>query len=223
MAKVRCVAVFVIVLAMAAGVQAQQREGGRRSSSRSLLGLLRMEQVQKEMKLTEEQKTKVMEVVEKLGAEMRKQMEALGSIEDRGQRRTKMNELADQADAKLREQLRGVVEREQLMRLYQIRMQVRPAVESLANQYVARRLEITEEQKAKLAEIAKDLEAKQGELYGGMRDATDEQRSQAFQKMRTIRTEADEKALAVLTDAQKKSFEEMKGAKFELPAGRGPQ
>jgi hypothetical protein len=36
-----------------------------------------------------------------------------------------------------------------------------------------------------------------------------------------FRSEADEKALGVLTDAQKKSFEEMKGEKFELQMGRG--
>lgn len=220
MVRLRYLAVLAMVLAMAVTAQAQQRERGPRMGSGSLLGLLRMEQVQKEMKLTEEQKTKVLEVVEKLGAELRKEYEALGSIEDRSQRRAKMNELSDQIDMKVREQLRGVVEREQSMRLYQIRMQVRPAVESLANQFVARRLEITDEQKAKLAEIAKDMEAKQAELYGGMRDVTDEQRSEAFQKMRTLRTEADEKALAVLTDTQKKAFEEMKGPKIELQMGR---
>ena len=103
------------------------------------------------------------------------------------------------------------------MRLYQIRMQVRPAIESLANRYVARRLELTDEQKSKLAQIDEETEKKRSELFGSMRDATDEQRSELFQKYRQLRSDADEKGLAVLTDQQKQAFEEMKGEKFELP------
>jgi hypothetical protein len=54
-----------------------------------------------------------------------------------------------------------------------------------------------------------------------MRDAADDQRSELYQKMREMRSEADEKALGVLTDDQKKAFEEMKGEKFELPERQG--
>jgi Spy/CpxP family protein refolding chaperone len=213
--------VLVVGAAFACAVQAQEREGSRRGPGRgfsrgSLVGLLQLEQVQKEMKLSEEQTAKVKEVVEKLGAEMREQYTALREIEDRQERREKTTALSDEFDGKVREQLRDVVPREQMMRLYQIRMQVRPVVESLANGYVAGRLELTDQQKEKLAEIEKDSQAKQSELYGKMRDATDDQRSEVFQKLREIRDEADEKALGVLTDEQKKSFEEMKGEKIEL-------
>jgi Spy/CpxP family protein refolding chaperone len=212
--------------ALVAAVQVQAAEGPRRGPGRgfsrgSLLGLLRLEQVQKEMNLNEEQTAKVQQLVEKLGAEMREQFTALREIEDRDQRRAKMTELGDQFDDKVREQLRDVVEREQMTRLYQIRMQVRPVVDSLANRYVARRLELTDEQKKKLAEINEESQAKRSELFAGMREASDEQRSEAFQKMRKIRAEADEKALAVLTAEQKQAFEEMKGKKIELEMGRG--
>ena len=220
--------VLVLGAAFACAAQAQAPEGSQRGSGRgfsrgSLLGLLRMEQVQKEMKLSEEQTAKVQEVVEKLGAEMREQYTALREIEDRQQRMEKTTALSDEFDGKVREQLRDVVEREQMMRLYQIRMQVRPVVDSLSNRYVAGRLEVTDQQKEKLAEIAKDSQAKQSELYATMRDATDEQRSEAFQKLRQIRGDADEKALGVLTAEQKKSFEEMKGEKIELQMRRGPR
>ena len=220
--------VLVLGAAFACAAQAQAPEGSQRGSGRgfsrgSLLGLLRMEQVQKEMKLSEEQTAKVQEVVEKLGAEMREQYTALREIEDRQQRMEKTTALSDEFDGKVREQLRDVVEREQMMRLYQIRMQVRPVVDSLSNRYVAGRLELTDQQKEKLAEIAKDSQAKQSELYATMRDATDEQRSEAFQKLRQIRGDADEKALGVLTAEQKKSFEEMKGEKIELQMRRGPR
>ena len=230
MARVRSWLVPVMVLfigaAFAFAVQAQAPEGSRRSSERgfsrgSLLGLLRLEQVQKEMKLSEEQTAKVKEVVEKLGTEMREQYTALREIEDRQQRTEKTTALSDEFDGKLREQLRDVVPREQMMRLYQIRMQVRPVVDSLANRRVAGRLKLTDQQKQKVAEISKDSQAKQSELYATMRDATDEQRSEVYQKLRQVRSDADEKALGVLSAEQKAAFEEMKGEKIELEMRRG--
>ena len=109
------------------------------------------------------------------------------------------------------------------MRLFQIRMQVRSAADSLANQWVAGRLELTEEQQQHLAQIAMDLEAKQSELLGNMRDATQEQRTEVNQKRRAIRSDADEKALGVLSAEQKETFEQMKGEKIELPRRGGRQ
>ena len=217
---------LVLGAASACAAQAQAAEGPQRGSGRgfnrgSLLGLLRLEQVQKEMKLNDDQTAKVKELVEKLRAEMREQYAALREIEDRAQRRAKITELSDQFDGKVREQLRDVVPREQMMRLYQIRMQVRPVVDSLSNRYIVRRLELTEEQKKKVAEIAEETQAKQGKLFSAMRDASDEQRSEAFQKLRRIRGDAGEKALAVLTAEQKEAFENMKGEKIELEMDRG--
>ncbi len=102
-------------------------------------------------------------------------------------------------------------------------MQVRPVVDSLANKFVASRLKITDEQQKKLAEIAKETQAEQSKLFSGMREATDEQRAAAFQKLSKLRSEADEKALAVLTAEQKEAFQKMKGEKFELQMPRGPR
>ena len=161
MTRTRALTVLALTLILggAFALQAQAAEGQRRSGRGfgrdSLLGLLRMEQVQKEMKLTPEQTAKVNEVVEKLGAEMREKYAALREIEDRAERRAKTTALSDEIDDQLRDQLRDALSREQMMRLYQIRMQVRPAAESLANPYVARRLELTEEQQKKVAEVAK--------------------------------------------------------------------
>jgi Spy/CpxP family protein refolding chaperone len=219
---------LVLGVAYIAETQAQERERsgrgfGRGSSRSSLLGLLSLEQVQKEMKLSEEQMTTVQGIVEKLGAGMREQYTALREIEDRDQQRAKITELRDQSDQKVREQLGDVVEREQVMRLYQIRMQVRAVVDSLANTFVSRRLELTDDQKNKLEEINKAVGAKQSEVYATIRDASDEQRSEAFQKLRKIRSDADGEALALLTAEQKAAFEEMKGKKIELQTQRGRQ
>jgi hypothetical protein len=49
-----------------------------------------------------------------------------------------------------------------------------------------------------------------------MRDASQEQRRETFEKYRKIRSDAEEQALAVLTEEQKKALEEMKGKIIEL-------
>ncbi len=231
MSRVHGVAVALLALALGAALAASataQAPEGQRGQRRgvgmgrdSLLGLLTIEQVKEELKLSDEVAAKVTELRETLGAEMREQSAALRDIDDRQQRRTKMAELSEEFDGKAREQLREVLSQEQMMRLYQIRMQVRPTVDSLANRWVAGRLELTEEQQQQLAQIAKDVDAKQAELRGSMRDATEEQRTEASQKLRTIRSDADQKALGVLSAEQRDAFEQMKGEKIELPARRG--
>jgi hypothetical protein len=176
-----------------------------------------MERVQQELKLNEEQVAKVSELAESLRAEMREQFAALRDIEDREQRQAKMAELTSEQDRKARDLLRGVLDREQLTRLYQIRMQVRPAVNSLSSEFVANRLQLTPEQQAKLTQLNKETQAQQAELFSAMRDASDDQRSEVREKLRQARSEADEKALALLTDEQKAAFEKMKGEKIDLP------
>jgi hypothetical protein len=179
--------------------------------------------VQKELKLSEENLTKVTGLRDKLATEMREKFAALREMDDRQQQRAKMTELSGEYDRKSREQLREVLSREQMMRLYQIRMQVRSVMDSLTNRFVAGRLQLKDEQKTKLADLAKDAQAKRSDLFSSMRDASEEQRREAFAKYRKIRTDADEKALGLLSAEQKEAFEKMKGEKIELPSRRGRQ
>jgi Spy/CpxP family protein refolding chaperone len=218
---------IALVLAVTFVAAAQERQPARRSrgsrgSRSSLLGLVSLEQVQKEMKLNEEQIGKVKKVVETLTAERRKEYGALREIEDRAKRTAKYTELRKKFDGKAREQLGAVVPREQMIRLYQIRLQVRPVLDSLGQKYVAGKLKLTDDQKKKLTEISKDMQAEWTKLSSSMRDATREKRSEAYAKYRTLRTDADKKALEVLTAPQKKTFEEMKGEAFKLES-RGPR
>ncbi len=216
---------IALVLAVTFVAAAQERQPARRSrrgggSHSSLIGLVSLEQVQKEMKLNEEQIGKVKKVVETLTAEWTKEYGALREIEDRTKRSAKTAELRKQFDSKARKQLGAVVSREQMIRLYQIRLQVRPVLDSLGDKYIADKLKLTDEQKKKLAEINKDMQAQRTKLFSSMRDATREQRSEAYAKYRKLRTEAEKKALEVLTAAQKKTFEELKGEAFKLESRR---
>ncbi len=186
-----------------------------------MLGMLRLDQIQTEIKLTEAQKSKVDAVAEEIMDAMRDQYSQLRDIEDRAQRNEKRNELDKEVDRKAREQLRDVLEREQVMRFYQIYMQVRPALEILAIEQIANRLEVTDEQKMKLAEVKKEIEAKQAKLFAEMRDASQEDRRELSAKYRQLGTDANEKAVGVLTEDQRKKFDEMKGEKFELQMRQG--
>jgi hypothetical protein len=179
-----------------------------------------MEQVQKELKLTEEQIGKVDQVSEKLRAEMREQYAGLRDIEDMQERRAKMTELSDQFDRKARGELREVLSREQIMRLYQIRLQIRGTVDALNNRWIAGRLELTDEQKEKAAALDKATQDKVTEAYAPLRDLSREERREKMTELREkitkLREEAEKKALGLLTAQQKEALEKMKGDKLEL-------
>ncbi|HUT13174.1 MAG TPA: hypothetical protein VMY42_21980 [Thermoguttaceae bacterium] len=213
----------LLVAALVHAAQAQAPESGRRGGGMmrgSFLGLLSLEQVQKELKLAEDQVGKVKEIGEKLRTEMSEQFAGLREIEDRQQQRAKIAELADQFDEKARGLIREVLSGEQMMRLYQIRLQVRGAVYGVNNQFIAGRLKFTDEQKEKAAALEKATEEKIFAAFSGLRDLSEEARRAKFaelrEKIQKIRNEADEKALGLLTADQKEAIEKLKGEPFEL-------
>ena len=225
---------FVLMAAMPIAAQAQapvaDAQRGRRGFGMmagrggNLLGLLRREQIQKELKLSEEQVTKVGEVGQKYREEMRPKWTALREIEDREQRRAKMTELTEQSEEKSRNQLREVLAREQMIRLYQIRLQIRGPVYGLNHKFIAGRLKLTPEQREKAAQIQKDSQQKTREAFQGMRGLSQEERRQKMSEVREklgkIRSDAAEQVLSVLTAQQKEQFEKLKGEKFELQRRR---
>jgi len=186
----------------------------------SFLGLLSLGKVQKELKLSEDQIGKIEEIGEKLRAEMREKFAGLRQIEDRQERRAKMTELGKQFDEKAHGQVRQVLSSEQMIRLYQVRLQVRGAVYGVNNQWIANRLKFTDEQKKKAAELEKATQDKISEAFSGLRDLPQEERRKKYAELREkvgkIRSEADERALGLLTTEQKEEFEKLKGEKFEL-------
>jgi len=218
--------VFAFVLVSVAAAQ-ERTPGGRQGFGRmrgSFVELLSLEQVQKELKLSEDQIAKVKEIGEKLRTEMREQFAGLREIQDVQERRTKMTEASNQFDEKARGQFREVLSQEQMMRLYQIRLQVRGAVYALNNRWVADRLKLTDEQKKKAAELEKATEDRVSEAYSPLRNLSQEERREKMadlrEKISKMRSEAEQKALGLLTAEQKETFEKMKGEKIELPERR---
>ena len=214
---------FVLAGALLTAAYAQP-PGGQgtymRTRGGSFLGLLSVDKVRQELKLSEEQIDKVSEIGQKLREEMRQQYAGLREIEDWQKRRAKMTELRDQFDEKAHAEIREVLSREQMIRLYQIRLQVRGAVYGLNNEYIAKRLKLTPEQRKKAADIDKDTQEKMYDVYSELRNLSREERSKKMaevgEKLRKIRDDANEQALALLTAEQKEAFEKLKGEKFEL-------
>jgi hypothetical protein len=209
-------------VAAAAGARGA-RGAGMMGEPTSLVALLSREQVQKELKLSDEQVGKVKEALQKLQAELREQTAGLRETTDPEARRAKRTELTAQMESKAREQLGGVLSREQMMRLYQIRIQVGGPLYALNNPRIAERLKLTDEQKQKAAALQKATQQKTTEARRGMANLSQEERTQKTAEVREITNKANAEALGLLNADQKEALEKMKGAEFKLPARRGQQ
>lgn len=127
---------LLLVLAPVSAARAQRGPRGlsqpelRRMVQRAadMVALALDERVPKDLSLNEEQAATLKKVGEKLSAEMREQFGRLSEIDEK-QQPAKTAQWAKEFRRKARTQLRGLLAREQLMRLDQIRLQRRGALE----------------------------------------------------------------------------------------------
>jgi hypothetical protein len=202
--------------------------GGRGPGMMGALGLLRIEKVQKELDITDEQKAKFDETGEEIRSAMQDNFAALEGLSDE-ERQTKMQELMKETQDKLDKKLGEILQPQQLERLLQIQIQVEGSM-ALANPKVETALNITDEQKEKLQSIRDDMRSKMRELIGDMRDFSPEERRDKMNsvqdKMQQLIKELGDKMLGVLTQEQNDQLEKMKGKKFDLDMAelfrRGP-
>ena len=127
------------------------------------------------------------------------------SAADREKMRENMAAMSAKSEAKLGE----ILDPNQMNRLVGLYLQ-KDGVRTFSSKTVSTSLEITAEQKTKIAE----LEANAGEeMRAAMTPGAD------FRDvMEKLRKDGEEKTMAVLTAAQKANMEKLKGAKFEFPA-----
>lgn len=268
---------LLVCVASVAEAQPGGRQGGRQGGfgggfggqgqGAGLLALLRIEAVQKELGLSEDQIASIRKVGEELrpargegrpggrgegrpgrgegrpGGEGQPRRRGRGNdspdarangserffVQQEGQPgrrqiseedRARMREEAEARAKKEREEVAKILKPEQLKRLDEIRIQ-QAGVGALNFPDVAEKLKISDEQKEKMGKVREESQAQMRELFTGARDGD---REAARAKMTEMRTQTEEKVLAVLNADQKKQFEDMKGAKFDMPenAGRGP-
>ena len=204
---------------IAAEAQAQPQGGGRGRGGRGggpmgggpmmLMGLVQNPDVQKELEVVDDQKTKLTDLASQ-------ERTAMGGMRDLSQedRQAKVKQLQDDFQKKLAD----ILLPKQMDRLKQIQLQLE-GPRALANPDVVKALNLTDEQKEKIKTITDEAQAKNQEATQGLRGT--ERRA----KMQDLNKDLTDKLLAVLTPDQAAQFDKLKGAKVNIDMStlmRGP-
>jgi Spy/CpxP family protein refolding chaperone len=172
--------------------------------------LLTNKSVQEELKVDEDQAKKL----EELSTKNRESFSGLRDLSQE-ERREKMAAIT----AENNKAVEGILKPEQVTRLHQIENQ-NGGVNALLSDRNAEKLKLTDDQKKKI----QDINASSFQKMGDLREQFQNDREGAMKKMQEIRAEVNKEALNVLTDDQKKTWEELTGTpfevKFERPARR---
>ncbi len=221
---------FAAVVAVAAVVgtaQAQQPRpgaGGRGQQQPLHMLALTNEDLQKDLKITDDQKKSLKEVTDKAADIAKKRTELLtGGQPDR----EKMTELLT-AGTKLAEEAKAATDKaftdDQKKRIKQIDVQ-RMGFAAFANEDVVKAMKFTDDQKAKMKTMGDDYTKARADLQkeyglgggGGARPMIDAEKMAEYTKKGTaLSTETMDKAKKELTDDQKKAWAELTGAAFDV-------
>lgn len=175
--------------------------GGGQPRGRGLLGIAQREEVVAELKLTEEQTAKLIEL--QTGA--RSAFQSLQALPE-GERAEAMQTMREGQEKSVTE----VLDEPQLVRLLQLLWR-ETGLASLERDDVAKALGLSDEQRGKLSPILADRQSGQRTL----RDATPEDAAQK-------RKEWDDQLRAVLSEEQAKQWEELLGPPAPEPVTAAP-
>ncbi len=237
--KIRVAAVLAGLLLAPALSFAQAPGGGRGGrggfgggfGGGGISGLLRMEEVQKEVKITDEQKaelTKIGEANRPAAPVGGFDQEAFAKLteEERTKLRAEMQAAGEERSKKSEEAIKALLKPEQWTRLSELRVQ-RDGVRGLAREDVQKQLGLSAEQVAKIKTLT-DANAPTGGFGGGRpgADQSEEEARKAREERDAKRAAFDKDMAAVLTADQTAAWTKLQGAKFEFPArgaggGRG--
>ncbi|MBL8814442.1 MAG: hypothetical protein JNL58_00315 [Planctomyces sp.] len=193
---------FVLMVTGFASTVFAQGPGGRGNGG--VLGLVSMEEVQKELSMTEAQ-------VEKFTS-LRGDRSSQQNL-SREERQKQNAELAKKAD----EAVKTVLDEKQQQRLSELRIQ-RDGANSLTRAEVAEKLGLDDAQKEQIARIEADNTPTERPNF---QNATPEEREKFMTAARERREKTNTALLAVLKPEQKEAFEKMQGARFTFPQRQG--
>jgi Spy/CpxP family protein refolding chaperone len=203
----------VIVLAQGVQAQPEQGPGGpgrfRGSFMRSGSGfgagakvrLAAIDEIQKALKLTDDQKKQVDDLNEELRHASRDVWQLGGGPE-------KLKKINEDAAAKLNE----VIDDEQEKRLRGITIQIIGPSVVVVDAEVAKELKVTDEQKAKLEEVQQENMREMGEAFRGS-GTPDESNRKKFEE---LREKGQKRLLDVLTSEQQEQLSAMKGEEVKI-------
>jgi Spy/CpxP family protein refolding chaperone len=184
--------------------------------------LLMNEQVQKELKITDEQKTKIGEVLQTL-----RPPEGTNPFQLQGaEREAYFAEMQKKSEAAGKKIDAEVLNPEQVTRFKQVELWVQGSRALATNAELAKELNLTDDQKGAIKTIVDESDKKIGQLRQSAfgQGVSDEDRTKAREQMATMRNETDAECMAVLTDDQQAKLTKMKGPKFQLDMSQlGPR
>lgn len=184
-----------------------------------IVGLLRIEEVRKEIKVDEEQAAALKKMAESGRDEERPNFDMRNADEE--QRRKFFAEMqAKQAERaeEMKMDLEVILLPEQMKRLEEISMQVR-GMAALMDKDVIEKLKITEDQTKKMSAIREEAGSTMRDQMRELFSSGD--RTAIAEKMKSMRDDIEKKVGEVLSADQLKQFETMKGEPFEMPAQGG--
>jgi Spy/CpxP family protein refolding chaperone len=197
----------------------QGRGGAFGNRGLGKLDLLKNADVQKDLSITDEQKTTLSKFTEEMQGEIRKQLDGLKDLsqEDRRAKLAEMRSKLGDREAEVQKKLEDVLNTSQRDRLAQIELQAELAgnrIEVFSKKEVAEALEITDEQKQKLTELREKVASERREAFGGGQGGPPSEDARA--KMKKLGEETMGKAKEILTSEQREKLEKMTGKKVDF-------
>jgi len=209
-------AATLFVAAPVANAQGQGQGRGQGGGMRMMQGgrggsmfLLRRNDVKKDLKLTDDQKSKLDALQEKIQSEMREMFQNGGAGGDR----EAMMKAMQEKQTGWQKEADAVLTPEQKARLEQINVQIQGNSIILDPKY-QEKLKVSEDQKTKI----KDLQSKQQEASRSLMEKMRNQemdREEAMQAMTKNRDAMNGELGKLLTDEQKKMIADWSGPKFD--------
>lgn len=226
---------FALLIAAASTVQAQDRQSRFQGFGGGPGGfgggfdvyLLATPEVQKELGVSDEQKG----LIEDMMTDIRNQMQQGGrnqggagnfqnlSEEERRKLFEEGRKRMEEFNKKAEEMVNMVLEPRQTERFGQLRLQ-RSGVSAFNRSEVAEKLGLTQDQKDKMKKIQDDARPDPS-AFANIRDLSEEERREAFTKMREKGEKANADILNLLKTEQKETWAKLQGKKFEFPQQQG--
>jgi len=178
--------------------------------------MLSIPEVQGELKLTDDQKTKVTSMLEQVRTDQQAMFQQLQGASPEERQKMMAESMAKQDTL-----VGAILDADQMKRYHQLALQ-QQGPRALAQKPVADKLGLSTDQQDKIQGFIRD----QGQAMRDAFQAAQGDPNAIREKMAAMNKDLNDKVLGVLTDAQKAQWKEMQGAPFTFPAvqfGRRPQ
>lgn len=190
--------------------QLARRATGLRFFLQPAVAIAQLEEVQAELKLSDEQKS----AVAKLNAELNEKRMAI--FQNAAGDWDAIREGVTKLYREMHEKFVNELDDSQRTRMQELYLQVNGPL-ALQSDELSAALKLTDEQQQKLEEARN--ESRDAFMNAGLRDMSEED---AAKKVEELLGARDERLLAVLTDEQRTEFQRMKGEKLEIDLSKMP-